>query len=734
MREIELQNLANDTMEKLPLQEMRIYVAEAESRLREEVLKQIPKFLFQTESDASACSPRDCTPKQWREWLSNVQSCMPVQHVVVDLREKRAYDWGLRCRETGGDYSRLTNLWNALALCLDPYPYKPETKFTWRTYFHRSVDAEADSDPTEEVDAEELAKWLNSQYYRILAEFMPACSRADPDLLPSEESRIQPDSSSSKYELDLDAEFDLRYGALLPLDDHDEHEKNVAALVRHVIEDWKIVHDLHLDLGLPDTDPEMQGDMDVEEYDPTLFWHQKDKKTHPSREDARMIYWTLIGQLLRFPSKADAVKQSLAEMATKFEPIARKNKTTVIHRNGHQGALLRMTSQAFDYNLLQTGARGVLDYVDLFQVDINFQLAKPWARFYAEPPQRQTIMTHISDYPAIVIALMKHGAKPPPFAAETRSLAEMARDGQNIHASESTAALVTLSEAAMSFLQERGVEAFQKMSNVIDELRTRIKRLSPEDFASLRKAEKHAQELSSDEEDDASFLILKALCQAAHQYDTNRQTCDPVLLVINVLTGRVTDEDIQQEAQKNPKNDEAAADRLTVPRNFLAQLQELHGAKTWHILEEGQRRLFLLPQDDQKTIPELFDRIINSDGAEHATNCLRGLFVQQIMDDLGDTLTMKYGHGLDDLPNMPRELSQMLMEVYEIAEKFTKLFLSGDHMQAAFEPFLSAGKLSAGQLGKAGVDRSEAKVDEGDEGGSCIEEPNAKRQKTGRVY
>eukprot|EP00392_Amoebophrya_sp_AT5.2_P003152 g3157.t1 len=867
-REKKMQGLAEDIMKEMPHQDMLAYAQAVQTKMRETVLKQIPKFLFDT---STSDAPEDFSPQQWRDFLTQVRRCMPVQHVVVDLAEKRAYDWEVRCWDLWRDFSQLTNLWNALASRLDPYPADPNKKFSsWRKYYDGRPDAGG---------PEEDAKWRNWQYYRVLAEFMPASSRADPDLCTREEIReyldgMEPSASAltmayvradttaknrlerigvltrlgrprlrlrnggsllslSKWEVDLDvcAEFDLDDHKWLDLVDGDADEEADALIkavrddvikkrVQHLF-DTQMAHDLHLDLGLSSREA---GDLEIDQVvDPRV---RRRQKMYPVREDARVIYWTLVEQLLLYPSKPDAVKLSLTEIATKLEPIARKKQTTVIHRDGHLGALLRMTERVHDYSLLATRAAGLLDYVDLFRIDINFQLHEPPPSCYMGedyvPPPPQSIMTHIADIPGIVVALMKHGAKPPPLSAEARSLAEIAKDQQNIHSSECTAALVTLSEAALSFLRACGVEvpaqvppvgprtaatpsagagaasgstgvpsasgsasssssstamqqarelekqkqSADKISSaniLLEELRTRIKRLSAEDFASLRNAEKHAQGVSTEDiaaalstqlnrvaqanethphpnrngkkalflvrnfvslrypEEDATFLILKALCQAAHQYGPNRQTCDPVLGVIGVLAGRVTEEDIEEAAQRKPTDADATA-RLTIPRNFLAQLQELHGAKTWHILEEGQRRLSLLPEDDRKLLPDLFDRIVNVDAAEHATNRLRGLFATQIMDDLEDTLEMKYGDELDDLPNMPRDLSQVLLEVYEIAEKFTKLFLSGDHMQAAFAPFIP----SAWPRGASKSDTK--KVDEGAElnGG----EPDAKRQKT----
>eukprot|EP00392_Amoebophrya_sp_AT5.2_P006298 g6309.t1 len=873
-----LRSAADEQMNELPaLQDKFAFARAIQAALRRAVLDQMPKFLF--EDSASGVAPQDCSPQQWLDYLSQVHNCMPVQHVVVDFDQKCAYDWETRSRAVGGDLSRLPNLWNALAARLDPYPHDINKKFDWYAYICRGTyetDDRAAGDPDEDAKTE----WLNSQYYHSLALFMPASTRADPWLCSAGNAlREYPAASAlavayvradvtarhrlerigvttrlgrptlfpntdnyangqnrdlSKWRIDLDFSDELD-----DLDEEnptaDQKQNALSSLVLRM----KKMHGVHLG-------PPSDGDMAVDEVvnrDTTGSRHNL-VIGGPVREDARVIYWTLVEQLLRFPFKVDSVKQSLAEMARTLEPKARKKRTTVIHQHGHTGAVLRMAARAQDYALLQTRARGLLEYVDLFQVDINFQLRRQeGTRVNLDAqPETETIMTHVADVPAVVVALMKHGAKPPtPAGTGSRSLAEIAQNTQNIHASECTAALVALSDAATSFLWARGVDldhefpkqaqpppaagagassaassgwlsstggstssssssaaALQapppdrdkflkpscekiKISSIVDELRTRIKQLSLEDLASLRKAEKHAQSLSSDDiatalsnqlnrvvhaneahphpnrngkkalllvrnfvalkypDEDADFLILRALCQAAHQYGPNRGTCDPVLLVVNVLTGRVTDADVEEAAQRrsNLKDDEhQAAERcLTIPRNFLAQLQELHGAKTWHIVKEGQRRLGLLRKKDRRLLPGLFEKVVGLESIEYATNRLRGLFVQQIMQDLDseDALEVKYGDELDDLPNMPRELGELLVEVYEIADKFTKLFLSGDHMQEAFAPFISTKKIAK----RAGEVSGSAQAEAGggslgkEEGPRGDGESDAKRQKVG---
>eukprot|EP00392_Amoebophrya_sp_AT5.2_P019534 g20409.t1 len=206
------------------------------------------------------------------------------------------------------------------------------------------------------------------------------------------------------------------------------------------------------------------------------------------------------------------------------------------------------------------------------------------------------------------------------------------------------------------------------------------------------------------------------------------QTCDPVLLIINVLSGRVTDADLEAEQSSRKSNAEGAAS-LAVPQNFLSQLQALHGAKTWNILEEGQRRLLLLNETDQNLIPILYGKIVSLESIEYATNRLRGLFAKQIIEDAREALATKYGgaaedgldlEGLDMLPEMPPELSRFLCEVYEIAQKFTTVFLAGDRMRDAFAPFVAQDSKSCGSKSSA------AKSDEADTAGG---EPSAKRQK-----
>eukprot|EP00392_Amoebophrya_sp_AT5.2_P002862 g2867.t1 len=275
----------------------------------------------------------------------------------------------------------------------------------------------------------------------------------------------------------------------------------------------------------------------------------------------------------------------------------------------------------------------------------------------------------------------------------------------------------------------RNKEPLYTIAGVVEELQHRIEELSTEDFATLRKAEGHQEEQISDHDaaaslsrqlgrvvksfnthphpvrngkkalflvrnfvclkypdEDCAFLILQALYQAAHQYGVNKENCDPLPIINSILTGRVSDADIECRGADEDKSDP------TLLRNFLANLQD--GTQAHNIVEDGQRRLSLLDAEDQRLLSSLYDKIINLDAVEYATNRLRGLFAKQILEDAQEVIDQKYGnnqHGADgtlgDVVEMPPGLLQILHDVYAVADKLTALFLNGDLMRDAFAPF-----------------------------------------------
>eukprot|EP00392_Amoebophrya_sp_AT5.2_P012906 g13013.t1 len=692
----------------------------------------------------------DFSPEDWKAYLEEVRQCMPVEHVIVDLAAGRAYDWETYRFDVHRDLSKMPNLWYALAARLDPHPESrkngigkearnKDDKVPWQTYWAWLVEDRRSRRRHPEAGSKRL---LNAQYYGYLAEFMPASATADPRrCLVAFGACVRAEASAltmayiradevvkdrldrvgvvmrlglgrqpAMREVDVNRRFLDRRGKLLQQEDAAEYDRHWKEAM---MESW---YDPVFSKRHSNSDSDMSlSDVLVESISPTTEF----ERVRPVSEDARKVYWTLIDQLLWFPSDPNAinVKRSLKELAEKKEPKARKRRTTVIHRYGHVGAVLRMTERLQDYELWATRAQGVVDYIELFEMDINFQHQEPESddddddedsRFRgmsdSEDRPIETIMTHTSNVPAIVVAFMEHGAKPPEVVdEENQSLAELAKNQQNIHASGHTAALVTLSDAAECFLRARGVEV-AVVANGMKAL------FLVHQFLRLKHPEA-----------DAEFLILKALCQAAHQYSANKQTCDPVLLVVNVLSGRVTEEDIE-EAEREKASDKLTDANASTPHKFLSQLEQLHGTKTWHILEEGQRRLLLLPEDDRKLLPILFDKIVNLDAVEYATNRLRGLFVKQIMSDMQETVDAKYPDGLEELPNMPRDVNELLTQVYEIAERFTKLFLAGEHMEEAFSPFVSK---TVGKKGPSGAGGEKADADRAGGGG----ESSGKRRK-----
>eukprot|EP00392_Amoebophrya_sp_AT5.2_P012907 g13014.t1 len=744
----------------MPLWDKVNFAQKAQREVRKAVLDQIPQFLFATQNGSTL--PNNFSPyRDWLEWLEDVQRCMPIQHVMVDLEKKCAYDWESHNR--GGRHqedhslSQLVNLWYALVARLDPWPEQPNKKFAWKAYF-KVLNEHDTEDITDEAESENTDKIVKC--YRSLAAAMLPSAHADPMMC-----------------------FRTRGGVF---DNRDSGPMTSALTMSYVRADT-VVQQRFARIGVtlrlgrkgkvqisaehPDVDDDAASDSDMSLAGIVPSMRLRLRRIEPEPEDARLTYWTLIDQLCRFPEKSEAVKCSLADMGNRLEPQARKRKTTIIHRHGHIGALLRMTENQFDYNLWKTRAEGLLQYIELFELDINFQHRQTEQGANGGSgngqPEARTIMTHLRNDPALVIALMKHGAKPPPAAADAQDLplAEIANDWQSIHLSVNSSALATLSVVALHFLETHGVEmptvlsstntqsgesksssslssadcrkqAVDSIAGVVEVLGDRIRQLSDENFTSLRKAEEHVKALSDDEiaislskqlsrvvsgrfdahphpskngpkllflvrnficlkykgEEDADFLVLKALCQAGNQYGPNKQTCDPLPILLNTLTGRVTDADIENARlglRKRGLNGAAEVDP-TLLQNFLELLQD--GAKAHNIVENGQKRLAPLDAKDQILLPMIYKKILDMESVEYATNRLRGLFAKQILEDAQEMLNLKFGNHdhdgtLDSVLEMPAGLLTILHNVYEVAEKLTKLFLAGELMQDAFAPF-----------------------------------------------
>eukprot|EP00392_Amoebophrya_sp_AT5.2_P003525 g3530.t1 len=664
-------------MQSLPLSLKFHFAEEVQDQLRRAVLDDVPQFLFETSTSLLPPTTTYSSYK-WKHWLEQVRKCMPVQNVVIDLDEKRAYDWESYFHTHHWryhDHSQATNLWYALAARLDPWPAEPAKRFDWDRYVRLT--------PRNENE--------NARYYHILAEFMPPWARVDPVL----SSRGGRNPGGGRF---------LNGNGPMP-----------SALTMSYVRADVVVRKRLARIGIS----------------LRLGKNLKNDCTRVHR-DAASIEFDL----------DDDERVWVSSFAA-----------AVIHQDGHIGAFKRIVTLQDEYDLYESRAEGLLQYMDLFEMDVNF----PY--FDNGQGEHVTIMTDtdLSDDPRIVIALMKYGAKPlledEEEGGHERTLADLARDTQSIHASTNMRALARLTEAAVHFLEIRGIIAPQA-------------ELSPADYESLREAEKHAQSLSNEAiaeslcgqlsrvaecreshehpnrngkkalslvrsfvaikypSEDVSLLILKALCQAAHQYGPHRQTCDPVRLVVNVLAGRVTEAEIHLARDENGSTNTAS---LALPRNFLEELRQLQGTKTHSIMEEGQRRLSLLRAEDQQLLPILYHKIINMDSTTYATNRLRGLFAKQILEDgVERTLDEKFREegGLAGLSHVPPEMSQVLNEIHAIADKFTALFLSGDFMQQAFAPFL-AGEESDAEDGDPAAPNANAD----DIAETAGDEPSAKRQK-----
>eukprot|EP00392_Amoebophrya_sp_AT5.2_P005552 g5561.t1 len=316
-------------------------------------------------------------------------------------------------------------------------------------------------------------------------------------------------------------------------------------------------------------------------------------------------------------------------------------------------------------------------------------------------------MDDVGDEPAVVVSLLTHGAKPPPVQnaaqgeARERTLAELNEDGQSIHASENKLALVALKEDFASLRTAEKHIAELSPHDVADSLSTQLDRVA-------HRYNTHPQPCRNGKaalclvrnfialrypSEDVALRILEALCQAAHQYGANKQTCDPVWLIVGLLDGgRVTPGDLKAVEEQRGTKDTSG---LTLPGNFLAELEALRGARSWNIVEDGQRRLCLLSEADQKLLPNLYNKILDADAIDYATNRLRGLFASQIVQDARAALALKYGENyvaIDDHAGMPRELAEFLGQVYDIADRFTSTFLKADFMQKAFEPWVAPAK------------------------------------------
>ncbi|CAD7923996.1 unnamed protein product [Amoebophrya sp. A120] len=183
--------------------------------------------------------------------------------------------------------------------------------------------------------------------------------------------------------------------------------------------------------------------------------------------------------------------------------------------------------------------------------------------------------------------------------------------------------------------------------------------------------------------DHPDMVIFAALLQAQNQYGPNRQTCDPMMLVLNLLEGRVTVPDPAEGAQV-PSG----------PSTYVKTLRELRAHNTDQIIAEGQARLATLNRT--KLLEDIYNLVTGGEALEYAKNRLRGLFFEQMLTDCDHDFA-KYIIDDDDedaLEFIPAGLQRLLKDISEISCIFTEEFFS-QRMSEAFRPFVSGATSSA---------------------------------------
>ncbi|CAD7923997.1 unnamed protein product [Amoebophrya sp. A120] len=182
--------------------------------------------------------------------------------------------------------------------------------------------------------------------------------------------------------------------------------------------------------------------------------------------------------------------------------------------------------------------------------------------------------------------------------------------------------------------------------------------------------------------EDPIMMIFGALLQAQNQYGPNMQTCDPKVLVLNLLEGRVVVPD-PADAEQVPSG----------PDTYAKTLKELQTRNVDQIISEGQARLATL--NESELLQQIYDLIVSGESLDYAKNRLRGLFFTQLLTDCDHDLA-KYTIDLEDdeepLGFVPDGVQRLLRDVGEISCIFTEEFLKASQMQAAFAPFLCEGE------------------------------------------
>ncbi|CAD7926212.1 unnamed protein product [Amoebophrya sp. A120] len=183
--------------------------------------------------------------------------------------------------------------------------------------------------------------------------------------------------------------------------------------------------------------------------------------------------------------------------------------------------------------------------------------------------------------------------------------------------------------------------------------------------------------------DDAVSTVFGALLQANNEYGAGLQTCSPLRMVLYVLDGRVD------------LGDKALPGRTSV-RALFKKLSQLHAQKPATLIEYGQKCLRQLKPKRDEDLRTVFDLVVSGEAPMYAKNRLRGLFAEKVLSGNGKEVKDCLAHAAANnnllvLPlvgHMSQAMRNLLRNVWEIAELLTNAFLSGDHMQNAFSPFL----------------------------------------------